>query len=175
MKEKKETSMIPVAIALGVVSVLAVLIFVFLNKEVDTLPDAETVDLNSKEENTMSENNIEDFEFDKLLSHPNPEVRAFNFIVITKCTTKGNTTTVRPLMIIYNKNDWKVRCVDIEDYYGSRTKTLCSNRKQTLDFAGKLIELPCNNQNAIINKFNIISKILIAKNKIKGKSLIRKK
>ena len=35
--------------------------------------------------------NIEDFEFDKLLSHPNPEVRAFNFIVITKCTTKGNT------------------------------------------------------------------------------------
>ena len=48
--------------------------------------------------------NIEDFEFDKLLSHPNPEVRAFNFILITKCTTKGNTTTVKPLMIIYNKN-----------------------------------------------------------------------
>lgn len=119
--------------------------------------------------------NIEEFEFDKLLSHPNPEVRAFNFIVITKCTTKGNTTTVRPLMIIYNKKDWKVESYDIEDYYGSRTKTLCSNRKQTLDFAEKLIELPCNNQNAIINKFNITSKILIAKNKIKGKSLIRKK
>ena len=33
--------------------------------------------------------NIEDFEFDKLLSHPNPEIRAFNFILITKCTTKG--------------------------------------------------------------------------------------
>ena len=96
--------------------------------------------------------NIEDFEFDKLLSHPNPEIRAFNFILITKCTTKGNTTTVRPLMIIYNKNDWKVRCVDIEGICSSRTKTICSNRKQTLDFAGKLIELPCNNQNAIINK-----------------------
>ena len=51
--------------------------------------------------------NIKDFEFDKLLSHPNPKVRAFPFIVITKCTTKGNTTTVRPLMIIYNKKDWK--------------------------------------------------------------------
>ena len=109
--------------------------------------------------------NIEDFEFDKLLSHPNPEIRAFNFILITKCT----------LMIIYNKNDWKVRCVDIEGICSSRIKTICSNRKQTLDFAGKLIELPCNNQNAIINKFNITSKILIAKNKIKGKSLIRKK
>ena len=119
--------------------------------------------------------NIEDFEFDKLLSHPNPKVRAFNFIVITKCTTKGNTTTVRPLMIIYNKKDWKVESCDIEGYYGSRTKTLCSNRKQTLEFAGKLIELPCNNQNSIINKFNIASKILIAKNKIKEKSLIRKK
>ena len=59
--------------------------------------------------------NIEDFEFDKLLSHPNPKVRAFNFIVITKCTTKGNTTTVRPLMIIYNKKQklifeiWRLR------------------------------------------------------------------
>jgi len=62
MKEKKETSMIPVAVALGVVSVLAVVIFVFLNKEVDTLPDAETVDLNSKEEKTMNESNIEDFD-----------------------------------------------------------------------------------------------------------------
>ena len=29
--------------------------------------------------------NIKDFEFDKLLSHPNPKVRAFPFIVITKC------------------------------------------------------------------------------------------
>ena len=97
------------------------------------------------------------------------------FKLIGVTGTKGNTTTVRPLMIIYNKKDWKVESYDIEDYYGSRTKTLCSNRKQTLDFAGKLIELPCNNQNAIINKFNITSKILIAKNKIKGKSLIRKK
>ena len=62
MKEDKETNIIPMAIALGVVSVLAVVIFVFLNNEVDTLPDAETIDLNSKEKNTMSENNIEDFD-----------------------------------------------------------------------------------------------------------------
>lgn len=61
MKEKKESSMIPIAIALGVVSILAVGIFVFLNNEVDTLPNAETIDLNSKEENTMNESDIEDF------------------------------------------------------------------------------------------------------------------
>ena len=62
MKEKKETNIIPVAIALGVVSALAVVIFVFLNKEVDTLPDAETIDLSSNEENTMNESNVEDFD-----------------------------------------------------------------------------------------------------------------
>jgi len=62
MKEKKETNIIPVAIALGVVSVLAVVIFVFLNNEVDTLPDAETIDLNSKKEDTMNVSNIEDFD-----------------------------------------------------------------------------------------------------------------
>ena len=40
----------------------------------------------------ISMTNIEDFNFEKLLSHPNPQVREFNFIVITKCTTEGNTT-----------------------------------------------------------------------------------
>jgi len=32
--------------------------------------------------------NIEDFDFDELLYHPNPKVRAFNFIEISKCTKK---------------------------------------------------------------------------------------
>lgn len=54
--------MIPVVIALGVVSALAVVIFVFLNNEVDTLPDAETIDLSSNEENTMNKSNIQDFD-----------------------------------------------------------------------------------------------------------------
>ena len=62
MKEKKETNIVPVAIALGVVSALAVVIFVFLNNEVDTLPDAETIDLSSKEENTMNKSNVQDFD-----------------------------------------------------------------------------------------------------------------
>jgi len=62
MKEKKETDIMPVAIALGVVSALAIVIFVFLNKEVDTLPDAQTIDLNSKKEDTMNESNVEDFD-----------------------------------------------------------------------------------------------------------------
>ena len=118
--------------------------------------------------------NIEDFEFEKLLSHPNPQIREFNFIVITKCTTERNTTKVQPIIVIYNKNDWNVRNEYIEDlYHNMIPKTTCSNRCQRFDFAGDLIKLPCSNQDELINRFNFVSKILNAKNKIK--SLIRHK
>ena len=118
--------------------------------------------------------NIEDFEFEKLLSHPNPQIREFNFIVITKCTTERNTTKVQPIIVIYNKNDWNVRNEYIEDlYHNMIPKTTCSNRCQRFDFAGDLKKLPCSNQDELINRFNFVSKILIAKNKIK--SLIRHK
>ena len=118
--------------------------------------------------------NIEDFEFEKLLSHPNPQIREFNFIVITKCTTERNTTKVQPIIVIYNKNDWNVRNEYIEDlYHNISLKTACSNRRQKFDFAGVLKKLPCSNQDELINRFNFVSKILIAKNKIK--SLIRHK
>ena len=122
----------------------------------------------------ISMTNIEDFNFEKLLSHPNPQVREFNFIVITKCTTEGNTTTVQPIIVIFNKNDWNVRCEYIENlYHNVSIKTVCCNRCQILDFTGDLIKFPCSNQEEIINRFNISSKKLIVKNKIK--SLIRHK
>lgn len=122
--------------------------------------------------------NIEDFEFEKLLSHPNPQVREFNFIVITKCTTEGNTTNVQPIIVIYNKNDWDVRNEYIEDiYHNMHLRTACGNRCQRLEFAGDLIKWPCSNQDELINRFNLVSKKLIAKNKNKSKikSLIRHK
>ena len=58
---------------------------------------------------------------------------------------------------------------------------ICSkdNKKILVDYSliiEKLHEIHQKNEDmSIINKFNIASKILIAKNKIKGKSLIRKK
>ena len=122
--------------------------------------------------------NIEDFEFEKLLSHPNPQIREFNFIVITKCTTERNTTKVQPIIVIYNKNDWDVRNEYIEDiYHNMHLRTACGNRCQRLEFAGDLIKWPCSNQDELINRFNLVSKKLIAKNKIKSKikSLIRHK
>ena len=113
--------------------------------------------------------NIEGFDFDKLLSHPNPKVRAFNFIVITKCTVRKQYTTIQPVIVIYSKKDWQVQYEYIKDCHSSRIKTWCSNRKQRLDFNGNLIKLPCNNQREIISMFNFVSKILIAKNKVKNK------
>lgn len=118
--------------------------------------------------------NIREFELKKLLSHSTPQVRKFNFIVITKCTTEGNTTKVQPIIVKYNKNEWNVRNEYIEDlYHNLNLKTVCSNRCQRLEFAGDLIKLPCSNQDELINRFNFVSKKLIIKNKIK--SLIRRK
>jgi len=78
-------------------------------------------------------------------------------------------------MVIYDKKDWKVKNEYVEDWNSSRIKTYCINRKQSLEFTGKLIKLPCNNQDEIIKSFNIASKILITKNKIKSKVLVRYK
>ena len=117
--------------------------------------------------------NVNVFEFEKLLSHPNPRVNAFNFIVITRCVEQGNTTTIKPIILIYDKNEWKVKSENIENT--NTIKTYCSCVKEALDFNGKLIKLACNSQTEIINMFNIISKVLITKSKIKNKILTKNK
>ena len=118
--------------------------------------------------------NIENFELEQLLSHPNPRVREFNFIIITKCTTVGKTTTILPIIVIYNRNDWDVKSEHVEDlYHHTSLKTSCSNRCQRLDFADNLKKFPCSNQNEIINRFNAISRKLLDKHKVK--SLIKHK
>lgn len=115
---------------------------------------------------------IQNFEFDKLLFHPNPKVRKFNFIVITKCITKENTTTVQPIVIIYDKSSWKITS---EKGKESSIRIHCSNEKEALDFAGNLIKIPCNSQEGIINWFHIISRMLIVRNNIRGKVRVRSK
>ncbi len=59
MEKERATQVVPVVVSLVFVSALAIGIFVFLNKEATTLPDTESVKLNS-EENNMT--NVEDFE-----------------------------------------------------------------------------------------------------------------
>ena len=119
---------------------------------------------------------IENFELDELLFHPNLKIREFNLIIIKKVIEKENITIVTPLIAIYNKNDWKVKSNFEKRYFnGYHMKTYCSNEKQTLTMTGKLIKIPCNTQNNIITTFNAICNVLIYKNKIENNLLVRKK
>ncbi len=118
---------------------------------------------------------IENFDFEKLLTHPNPEIREFSFILITKYLKYEDKTTVIPLMIIYLKQDWEIHFEYFKTYFGFRKSTSCSNRYQSMSFAGKLKKYPCKTQEEMMNKCNRICSTLTIKNTIENKSLVRKK
>lgn len=119
---------------------------------------------NSYDDFPVAMSTIENFEIEKLLYHLIPRVRAFSFIVITKCVYHENVTSVYPMAVIYNKNDWKVINIDM--------KTTFYNGKEDLRFlTDGLTQLPCDNQNEMINEFNIISNKLTTKGKFIGKLL----
>ena len=107
---------------------------------------------------------IENFEIEKLLYHFNPRVRAFNFIVITRCVNYENTTCVYPMAVLYNKNDWKVQDMDMK-------KRFYNGKEDLVFLADGLMELPCDNQSEMINKFNVVSNRLTIKSKLFGKLL----
>ena len=78
-------------------------------------------------------------------------------------------------MIIYLKQDWEIHFECFKTYFGFRKKTSCSNRQQTLSYAGKLKKYPCKTQEEMMNKCNRIFSTLTIKNNIENKSLVRKK
>lgn len=118
---------------------------------------------------------IEEFDFNELLSHPNHRVREFSFIDITKCIKKEKTTIVKPLIVIYKKKDWEVKTVIRGNCKYELIGTLCSCGHHWVNFNGILVKVPCNNQEEIINRFNTVSKMLVSKNKVKCKSLLKRK
>ena len=128
---------------------------------------------NSMNDYPLAISNIEDFSFDILLGHSSSDVKKFNFIVIFKCTENGNTTTVKPSIIIYDNNAWSVNVLPVEDIYkNSRMMTHCYNGKESLDFNGELDLFPCNNQVEIMEIFDRESEKIIY-SKTKRKSLFR--
>lgn len=46
---------------------------------------------------------LENFSFNSLLYSPNPRIRKFSFIEISKCIENEKRKTIKPLIIIYNK------------------------------------------------------------------------
>lgn len=119
---------------------------------------------NSYDDFPVAMSTIENFEIEKLLYHFIPNFRTFSFIAITKCVNHENATRVYPIAVIYNKNDWKVNNMD--------RKTVFYNGKEDLVFfTDGLMQLPCDNQNEMVNEFNIISNKLTTKGKFIGKLL----
>ncbi len=127
--------------------------------------------------------NIDDFEIEKLLYNPNIRIRDFSFILISRIKEYNDGYESKPLIAIYNKNTWKVYS-RIERHYfrterhwfdgGLFVKTFFRDRHQMMDINGTVKKIPCNTQEEIINKFNVISKILNEKSKIENKTLVRK-
>lgn len=111
---------------------------------------------------------LEFFSFDKLLYNPNPRVREFSFIEISKCIENEKGVTIKPLIIIYNKNIWDIEYDHCKTWCGHKkgitTKCWCNHH--SIGLQGKVIKVPCNNQEEIITRLNIIAKILVAKRKI---------
>ena len=117
--------------------------------------------------------NINNFDFNNLMSHRDQNFREFTLIVIKRLNTKENTTTITPIIAIYNKNNWKQRDYFCSDIYGSgRVKIIYTNRKQTLEFNWNIINIPSNSQEEMMDIYNLISNKLKTK---KRRVLKRKK
>lgn len=118
---------------------------------------------------------VDEFNIDILLSEPNPNLKNFSFIAISKHTEIENTITIEPLLVIYDKNIWKIN-YRLKKYWLGLTnlgiKTNCSCPHHSLDYFGKLQKFPCHNQEELIRKYNIIAEKL--KYKGKYRTLIRK-
>ena len=117
--------------------------------------------------------NTFEFNIDDLLNHPNPQAREFTLILIYKLTTSGNSTKIEPLIVIYNKNNWKVNYEFYKSGNKRKIKTYCKNRKQGLNFYGELLKVECKSVDEMIERYNFISKVINTQNKVKSKILKR--
>ena len=121
---------------------------------------------NSDSYSPITTSKVDDFLLEQLSS---PVMKDFNLIIIAKCTKFMNNTFVNPQIIIYDRYEWNVGPMSVEDIYGdNKTVTCCFNDKKNLYFNGELKLFPCNNQEEMIEKYNTLSDSLT-----KGKILRR--
>ena len=117
---------------------------------------------------------LDEFDIDELLSHPNPKVRDFSFILISRNIEKDGNIISKPIIAIYDKNIWKSRFYLTKERlnfkFNFHTEYSCVHHMEQFD-NNILINVPCNNQEGILDKFNTISKLLIKKDKVKKKTL----
>ena len=118
------------------------------------------------------------FTIEELLLHANPNVREFSFIIIRKNIEKENMVISKPIIALYDKNIWKHHFYFTKERFNFKfnfhTEYSCVHHLERFD-KNNLLNIPCNNQEEMLSKFNIISKLLINKDKIKSKLLIKNK
>jgi len=125
-------------------------------------------------DNAFAHADLDEFDIEELLSHSNPRVREFSFILISKNIQKDDNIISKPIIIIYNKNIWKHRFYFTKERFNFKfnfhTEYSCTHHLEQFDNIN-LINIPCSNQEEMLDRFNTISKLLIKKDKIKKKTL----
>ena len=118
---------------------------------------------------------LDEFKIEELLSHKNTRVREFSFILISKRIQKDDYVIDKPIIAIYDKNIWKHRFYFTKDRFDFKftlhTRYSCTHHFEEID-NNILINVPCNNQEQMLNRFNSISKLLVDKGVQKEDTLL---
>lgn len=129
-------------------------------------------------DNAFAHANLDDFNIEELLLNANPNIREFSFILIRKKIEKKGIVISKPIIAIYDKNIWKKHCYFTKERFNFKfnfhTEYSCIHHLERFD-KNNLINIPCNSQEEMLSEFNIISKLLINKDRIKSKLLIKNK
>lgn len=124
-------------------------------------------------DDSYAHGDLDEFDIEELLSHPNPSVREFSFILISKNIEKDDNIIRKPIIAIYDKNIWKHHFSFTKERFNFKfnfhAKYSCTHHSERFDNK-KLINIPCENQEEMIDRLNTVSKLLIKKDKIKEKT-----
>lgn len=123
-----------------------------------------TIDVyNRYVDNAYAHADLDEFDIENLLSHPNPRVREFSFILISKNIETDDSIISKPLIAIYDKNIWKHRFYFTKERFNLKfnfhTEYSCTHHSERFD-NNKLVNVSCNNQDEILDRFNTICRLL---------------
>jgi len=127
-------------------------------------------------DNAYAHADLDEFEIEELLCHPNPRVKEFSFILISKNIENDGYIIHKPFIAIYDKNIWKPHSYfemeRLNFKFNFYTEYSCVHHMEW--FRNQiLINVPCDNQEKMLDRFNTISKLLIKKDKVKTKKLLK--
>jgi len=127
----------------------------------------------------LDEVSLEDL-LDELSNHPNHIFREFSLILVTEVKETEEWSTSKNIIAIYNKNIWDRKLeyckLRLEPKIKCHVKYICEHRSHSfsrmpIDILP--IDIPCNNQEELIDKFESIYNLLNIRTKKKNKAMQR--